>query len=93
MNSRARRVEAGSEAGLDFLGYTTQAAFLLNCGLPEVLARTSAEDTARYLPLASSAQKLILPGEMGELFKVMALGKGITETLVGFAKGDRSATL
>ena len=86
-------VEAGCEAGLDFLGYTTQSTFLLNCGLPEVLARTSAEDTARYLPLASSAQKLILPGEMGELFKVMALGKGITETLIGFAKGDRSATL
>jgi SAM-dependent MidA family methyltransferase len=86
-------VEAGCEDGLDFLGYTTQSTFLLNCGLPEVLARTSAEDTARYLPLASSAQKLISPGEMGELFKVMALGKGITETLVGFAKGDRSATL
>jgi SAM-dependent MidA family methyltransferase len=86
-------VEAGCEAGLDFLGYTTQSTFLLNCGLPEVLARTSAEDTVRYLPLASSAQKLISPGEMGELFKVMALGKGITETLVGFAKGDRSATL
>jgi SAM-dependent MidA family methyltransferase len=86
-------VEAGCEAGLDFLGYTTQSTFLLNCGLPEVLARTPVEDTARYLPLASSAQKLISPAEMGELFKVMALGKGITEPLLGFAQGDRSATL
>jgi len=86
-------VEAGCEAGLDFLGYTTQASFLLNCGLPEVLARTPADDTARYLPLANAAQKLISPAEMGELFKVIALGKGIAEPLLGFVRGDRSATL
>jgi len=30
---------------------------------------------------------------MGDLFKVIALGKGIDETLVGFAQGDRSETL
>ncbi len=86
-------VEAGHAAGLDFLGYTTQGIFLLNCGLTEVLARTPYEDHARYLPLAASAQKLVGPSEMGELFKVMALGKGIDETLLGFAQGDRSATL
>ena len=86
-------VEAGHGAGLDFLGYTTQGAFLLNCGLTEVLARTPYEDHARYLPLAASAQKLLGPSEMGELFKVMALGKGIEDTLLGFAQGDRSATL
>jgi SAM-dependent MidA family methyltransferase len=86
-------VEAGSEAGLDFLGYTTQSTFLLNCGLAEVLARTPVDDTARYLPLANSAQKLISPAEMGELFKVIALGKGIAEPLLGFAQGDRSETL
>lgn len=86
-------VEAGFGAGLDFLGYTTQAAFLLNCGLTDVLARTPAEDTLRYLPQAQAAQKLISPAEMGELFKVIALGKGIEETLIGFAHGDRSASL
>jgi SAM-dependent MidA family methyltransferase len=86
-------VEAGCEAGLDFLGYTTQSSFLLNCGLPEVLGRTPAEDSARYLPLANAAQKLISPAEMGELFKVIALGRGITETLIGFVQGDRSETL
>lgn len=86
-------VEAGHAAGLDFLGYTTQGVFLLNCGLTEVLARTPYEDRARYLPLAASAQKLLGPSEMGELFKVMALGKGIENTLLGFAQGDRSATL
>jgi SAM-dependent MidA family methyltransferase len=86
-------VEAGCEAGLDFLGYTTQATFLFNCGLTEVLARTPAADAAHYLPLANAAQKLISPAEMGELFKVIALGKGIAEPLIGFRHGDRSATL
>lgn len=86
-------VEAGFDAGLEFLGYTTQAAFLLNCGLAEVLSRTPADDHLRYLPQAQAAQKLISPAEMGDLFKVMALGKGLGETLVGFAQGDRSATL
>jgi len=79
-------VEAGHAAGLDFLGYTTQGVFLLNCGLTEVLARTPYEDRAHYLPLAASAQKLLGPSEMGELFKVMALGKGIEDTLLGFAR-------
>ncbi|MFT3848267.1 MAG: SAM-dependent methyltransferase [Propionivibrio sp.] len=86
-------VEAGFNAGLDLLGYTTQATFLLNCGLPDVLARTPADDLMRYLPQAQAAQKLISPAEMGELFKVIALGKGIEQPLVGFAQGDRSETL
>ena len=85
--------EAGTEAGLDFLGYTTQAAFLFNCGLTEVLARTPAEDARRYLPVVSAAQKLISPAEMGELFKVIAFGRGIEEPLLGFLSGERSATL
>ena len=85
--------EAGTAAGLDFLGYTTQAAFLFNCGLTGVLARTPVNDPGRYLPLANAAQKLISPAEMGELFKVIALGRGIDVPLLGFASGDRSATL
>ena len=85
--------ESGFNAGLEVLGYTTQAVFLLNCGLPEVLARISADDPARYLPQAQAAQKLLSPAEMGELFKVIALGKAIGEPLLGFAQGERSATL
>ena len=83
----------GANAPLDFLGYTTQSTFLFNCGLTEVLARTPAADAARYLPLANAVQKLVSPAEMGELFKVIALGKGITDPLIGFRQGDRSATL
>ena len=85
--------EAGTEAGLDFLGYTNQATFLLNCGLTDVVAWTPATDAARYLPLANAVHKLISPAEMGELFKVIALGRGIDEPLVGFTAGDQSSKL
>ena len=85
--------EAGCEAGLDLLGYTTQAAFLLNNGVTDVLARVPVENSRSYLPQARAVQKLVSPAEMGELFKVMAFGKGIAETLDGFSVGDRSLTL
>jgi SAM-dependent MidA family methyltransferase len=85
--------ESGDEAGLELLGYTTQAAFLLNNGVTEILARTPCEDARRYLPQAQAVRKLLFPTEMGESFKVMALGKGIAVPLDGFSVGDRSMTL
>ena len=85
--------EAGREAGLDPLGYTNQAQFLVNCGITDVLGETSAEDAVAYAPLAAQAQKLLSPAEMGELFKVIALGRGVTSPLRGFSSGDRSHTL
>ena len=45
------------------------------------------------LRAASAAQMLISPNEMGELFKVIALGRGVTSPLLGFARGDRLHTL
>jgi len=85
--------EAGHDAGLDVLGYTSQAQFLLNCGLAQLLEAHQADGAAAYAALASGAQKLISPAEMGELFKVLALGKGIGEPLLGFTHGDRSHAL
>lgn len=84
---------AGCDAGLDFLGYTSQGQFLLNCGITDLLSRVPSVDVQRYAPLASSVQKLLNPAEMGELFKVLALGRGIEQPLIGFARGDRSHTL
>jgi SAM-dependent MidA family methyltransferase len=81
-----------SAGDLRLLGYTTQAQFLVNCGITEILGKTAADDAA-YLPLASAAQKLLSPAEMGELFKALALGKGISQTLVGFISGDKSRML
>lgn len=85
--------EAGFEAGLDVLGYATQANFLLNCGLTEALARIPTDDHGRYLPQAQAAQKLVSPAEMGDLFKVIALGKGLDDALIGFAHNDRRHAL
>ena len=87
--------EAAHAAGAGILGYTTQAQFLVNCGITEVLAETNAENALRYAPIAAQAQRLLSPAEMGELFKVLAVGKGPTGTrpLVGFTRGDRSHTL
>lgn len=84
---------ARAGAGLNLLGYTGQAQFLINCGITELLAAVPAENTARYAPLAAQAQKLLSPAEMGELFKVIALGRNITAPLLGFHRSDRSHTL
>ncbi|HTD04136.1 class I SAM-dependent methyltransferase [Undibacterium sp.] len=67
---------AASAAGLDVLGYMSQAGFLLEAGIGELLMRTPADDPLAYLPQANAVQKLISPAEMGELFKVMVVGTG-----------------
>jgi SAM-dependent MidA family methyltransferase len=85
--------QAGREAGLALLGYASQSQFLVNCGITDVLAETPAENVAAYAPLAGEAQKLLSPAEMGEIFKVIALGKGIAGPLPGFGAGDRSGAL
>ena len=80
---------AGVEAGCSLAGYTTQAQFLLNSGITDLLAQTPVERSAEYLPQAAAVQKLVSPAEMGELFKVLALSRGIDAPLLGFAEGDR----
>src|SRR5216683_2770539 len=79
--------------GLELLGYTGQAQFLVNCGITEVMSRTPPEDGARFLPLANQANRLMSPAEMGELFKVIALGRGFAAPLLGFREGDRRQAL
>lgn len=84
---------AAREGGLEVLGYATQANFLVNCGITEVLGEANAENALRYAPLAAQAHKLLSPAEMGELFKVLAVGRGVNGPLAAFARGDRSHTL
>jgi SAM-dependent MidA family methyltransferase len=84
---------AAHEAGAQVLGYATQAQFLVNCGITEVLAEANVENALHYAPIAAEAQKLLSPAEMGELFKVLAVGKGMTTPLAGFSRGDRRASL
>ncbi len=83
---------AAIEHGLDLLGYTSQAAFLLDAGIADLLLRTSPDDALRYLPQANAVQKLTSPAEMGELFKVLTIGKNV-QLPDRFARADRSDRL
>jgi SAM-dependent MidA family methyltransferase len=85
--------DAALEGGMSVLGYTTQADFLVNCGIAEMLAEVDATDLRAYVPLAGEAQKLLAASQMGERFKVLALGKDVSWALLGFARGDRTHTL
>lgn len=75
--------EAGHEGGLEMLGYAPLGAFLLGAGITE-LAAESRNDARASLALAAEIKKLTLPHEMGELFKVIALGRGVAEPIAGF---------
>lgn len=85
-------IAAAHGEGLELQGYASQGQFLLNCGILERLAELPAE-SPEYIRAAGAVNKLLLPHEMGELFKVMALGRGIESPLVGFARGDQSHRL
>jgi SAM-dependent MidA family methyltransferase len=85
--------ECGIDAGLELIGYTNQAFFLINCGITGLLQNTSPENLQDYLPLSAKLQKLTSPAEMGELFKVIALGKNMASSLIGFVRGDLTRSL
>jgi SAM-dependent MidA family methyltransferase len=87
-------IAAAHGAGLDLLGYTSQGQFLLNCGILDLLAAMP-NGTPDYIRAAGAVNKLVMPHEMGELFKVIAVGRGLDEdeTLLGFSSGDQSHRL
>ncbi len=73
---------AAQNAGLDVVGYTSQARFLLNCGIGALLEEARLNERA-------DAQKLLNEHEMGEIFKVIAFARGLDFAPMGFASGDR----
>jgi SAM-dependent MidA family methyltransferase len=77
---------AAQNAGCDVIGYTSQARFLINCGLPALLENATLAQRAMAL-------KLITEHEMGELFKVIGFARGLAFEPLGFAHGDRSHRL
>ena len=82
---------AAQDAGFEVLGYGSQARFLLNCGLAEMMANAQRRGD---WPALAAAQKLIAEHEMGELFKVIGLVRGAPAfDAIGFAEGDRSHRL
>jgi SAM-dependent MidA family methyltransferase len=68
--------EAGERAGMHVAGFSTQASFLLGCGILDRLQALGAPEGAGYLRAAAAVQKLVSPAEMGELFKVLLLARG-----------------
>ncbi len=85
--------DAARGAGLEVLGYANQAQFLVNCGITDVLAEANVDNALHYAPIAAEAHMLLSPAEMGELFKVLAVGRNIETPLLGFSRGDRRHTL
>ncbi|MGX9689794.1 class I SAM-dependent methyltransferase [Achromobacter anxifer] len=85
--------DAALAAGLQVVGYTSQARFLMNAGLMDLLAQLDPSDAQQYAQAVAPVQKLLSESEMGELFKVLAVGRGITEPLAGFSRGDRLGKL
>jgi SAM-dependent MidA family methyltransferase len=82
-----RVAEAADSAGLEVLGFASQAAFLIGAGIESLLSTEMqlATDTRQQAQLAGEARRLLLPGEMGEIFKVIALGRGYEAPLTGFS--------
>ena len=81
---------AAQDAGMEVIGYTTQAHFLMNCGVLKLLQGADLKTTA-------NTQKLLTEHEMGELFKVIGFAKGcdlgFSAAAIGFTRGDRTHTL
>lgn len=85
--------EAGSAAGLHVAGYTTQAQLLLAGGIDELAARAFAGSPAEQARLAGGLRQLLLPGEMGDAVKAMALTRGAVDAPPAFGGRDMRAAL
>jgi SAM-dependent MidA family methyltransferase len=80
--------EGSTAAGLEVGGFTTQAHFLIGCGLHELPQFAERSDERERLEFARQARLLTLPGEMGERFKAMVLLRGVACPLMGFSAFD-----
>jgi len=77
-------------AGMHVAGFTSQAQFLINCGILDLLSALGDTASAAYLREANAVQKLLSPAEMGELFKVLAVTRDVEPVLLGFRDGARA---
>ncbi len=84
---------AAVATGFNLAGYTTQAHFLIDSGLDELVMASDPNDVAAHMRLAQGVKKLTLPSEMGERFKVIALALGAADGLSGFSTRDLRARL
>jgi SAM-dependent MidA family methyltransferase len=82
-----------SKLGLNITGYISQANFLINCGILNLLEIVNLDDRALYIKSVSEVQKLLSPSEMGDLFKVMILEKNMDIDLLGLKQNNRVTRL
>jgi SAM-dependent MidA family methyltransferase len=85
--------EAGLQAGFEIGGYTTQAFFLMGCGLDDILAASDPDAVESHMRLVQEIRRLTLPTGMGEQFKVLAMTRGIEIPLMGFDMRDQRERL
>jgi SAM-dependent MidA family methyltransferase len=79
--------DAALECGMDVVGFATQAHFLLNLGLLDLLD-VDEQTLPDFLQASGEVKRLTLPGEMGESFKVMAFSKNYDDAVLGFEQHD-----
>lgn len=81
--------EAAFASGLEIKGFTSQMFFLIACGLEGLLSEIDLNDTTQFIKETQPVKQLILPDEMGELFKVIALAKNFEPPLLGFSMNNQ----
>lgn len=74
--------EAALHNGLEVAGYTSQAQFLLGNDIEGYLHGLQSLPTAQRLARGNAVKMLMLPGQMGERFQVMALSRGLRQAQV-----------
>lgn len=85
--------EAAGDSGMHLEGYTSQAQFLVGCGIDRLMMETDPNDTQRFLQLSNEAKRLMLPGEMGERFKVIGFSRKLNTGIKGFGSQDLRSRL
>ena len=88
-----RVAETAVDLGLEIMGFATQAHFLASGGIDRLLQCAPGDTERQRLGLAAQMRKLMLPGEMGEVFKVIGLSRGLAGCVSGFGMHDLTHTL
>lgn len=85
--------EAASAAGMQLEGFASQARFLVACGIDQIMAEIDALNTPQFLQLSNEAKRLMLPGEMGDRFKVIGFSRELPQGVKGFDSQDLRSRL
>ena len=85
--------EAATAAGMQLEGFASQARFLVACGIDQLMAEIDTSNTRQFLQLGNEAKRLMLPGEMGERFKVIGFSRNLLQGVKGFSSQDLRSRL